>query len=79
MSIPGFTAEASAHRRAAAYALVESGWASPDGIVPAYQCGYYCDCDPGQCCSASWISCECKACGGSPHLERPATVLAPRG
>jgi len=70
MSAPGFTAGRAVYRGARAYASRSTGRVSGAGVVPAGNCGYFCDCDPGQCCEVSWggLNCACKTCGT--HLEQ---------
>lgn len=69
MSGPGFTATSAIYRGPRSYAG-RGGGSAPPGVVPASPCGYFCDCDPGQCCevTAGGLNCACKPCGT--HLDR---------
>lgn len=75
MSAPGFTADASTYRARVLY-RAGRGTAGVGALVPAGNCGFYCHCDPGQCCEVTWggANCACTTC--STHaVEPPAQFL----
>lgn len=79
MTMPGFTAERAAYRTTARYARDLNGpGARADQIGPAGNCGYYCDCDAGQCCSVGWggLTCSCHTCTQATETLEPRFLKA---
>jgi|tagenome__1003787_1003787.scaffolds.fasta_scaffold20554709_2 hypothetical protein len=65
MTMPRFTADRAAYRGTTSYATASGGAAfASDSISPAGNCGFFCNCDTGQCCEVGWggLTCSCKLC-----------------
>jgi hypothetical protein len=74
MTMPGFTAERAAYRTRPRYVGSPGGpRANADQMSPAGNCGYYCNCDVGQCCKVGWggLTCSCNTCTAVAETRSP--------
>lgn len=68
MTVPGFTATAALGRPNGRYATgpTTRGSGLPEtGRLEALSACGTCQCARGQCCSDSWLGCECSSCGST--------------